>query len=1116
MPSNSASAHSKDVKRRIVERLRDKPFERAFEDETFRELLEEDALGEAPIFTADAIAGLNEARELRHQKRAATAPSLFFSNKSVLIVPGFLGSQLRDDGPAGNDLIWIDPKLYITSTAQRSELSALQMAPWKEGEPERDRDPNVSVREDGGVPIIYAGLKYYLESGRCEVRTAGFDWRKDIDGSAGRLVQTIRAFANEHPGRPFFLVAHSQGSLVARRALQVLGKEEARRLVNRLILLGPASYGTFSAAFAIAGNHSLIASLANYGLKWPDNLKEVMQSFSGLYQLLPWKPGTVGMDPGGMAASDFWETGVDRDRLAEFFRWGAAVDTSFFNDRTSIILGDDPDTPSAVRFVDGVLTTVETAQGDGTVPDACAILDGVSDLARAAGADHMTLPLKHPVMQTIWRIITANLTMQSFRNPSFTPGEHKIMPLPEPVDLFKLAGVRRAESRPRPGGKRKAARAVDPAQIDLAAAPPSPTVRRLRVFSYDPLLAIDPDSLGQESIVLKLNWDDESNDGLKLQPGPIGEYLEVVDYDPASRCFYAPVDLNHPNLLAQDGVPLSESDPQFHQQMVYAVGMATIAIFERALGRVIQWSPHLERDDTGEVVRTDSEFVRRLRIYPHAMREPNAYYDPARKAVLFGYFPAEGRPGGRLIPNGTVFTCLSYDVIAHEITHAILDGCHRYFLESSNADVLAFHEAFADIVALFQHFSHPEVLRAQIAKVDGQLDAEGLLGELAQQFGEAMGMHGSLRSYLGKRNDKGVWEPIKPDPTLIGSTDEPHDRGSLLVAAMFTAFLTIYNHNTKDLLRIASSNHNLLPHLHADLISRMTHEAARAAKHLLTMAIRALDYAPPVDLNFGNYLRALITSDYDISPSDGVLHRVAIVDAFRQWGIYPEHVTSLSVDSLLWYPPQSATLKLNLEIFREILNIGSGNLNLDRAELYQRQRGVQAQLHDWMREHFAVDPKLATEWGLDVSPGAPQTIARDDRPKLVESGQPRHLPKFEIHSVRRCRRIGPDGQERVDILIEVLQRRDGYFDEGDQAAADAGRPPKGGKDFIFRGGATLIVDPRAGRIRFAIIKLIGSASRLEKVRDYYGGHDAALGLRGNYFRPDRDANPFPHLHGTED
>ena len=34
----------------------------------------------------------------------------------------------------------------------------------------------------------------------------------------------IRSFASEHARRPFFLVAHSQGSLVARRALQILGR----------------------------------------------------------------------------------------------------------------------------------------------------------------------------------------------------------------------------------------------------------------------------------------------------------------------------------------------------------------------------------------------------------------------------------------------------------------------------------------------------------------------------------------------------------------------------------------------------------------------------------------------------------------------------------------------------------------------------------------------------------------------------------------------------------------------------------------------------------------------------------------------------------------------------
>lgn len=29
--------------------------------------------------------------------------------------------------------------------------------------------------------------------------------------------------------------------------------------------------------------------------------------------------------------------------------------------------------------------------------------------------------------------------------------------------------------------------------------------------------------------------------------GPVGEYLEVVDRDPASGCCYTPVDLNDPN-----------------------------------------------------------------------------------------------------------------------------------------------------------------------------------------------------------------------------------------------------------------------------------------------------------------------------------------------------------------------------------------------------------------------------------------------------------------------------------------------------------------------------------------------------------------------------------------
>ena len=87
----------------------------------------------------------------------------------------------------------------------------------------------------------------------------------------------------------------------------------------------------------------------------------------------------------------------------------------------------------------------------------------------------------------------------------------------------------------------------------------------------------------ENQVPLRVRWEED------LRPGPIGEYVEVIDCDPASRSFYASVDLNDPALLAQDGLPPAEGVPQFHQQMVYALVMTTVQQFEWALGRVVLW-----------------------------------------------------------------------------------------------------------------------------------------------------------------------------------------------------------------------------------------------------------------------------------------------------------------------------------------------------------------------------------------------------------------------------------------------------------------------------------------------------------------------------------------------
>lgn len=81
-------------------------------------------------------------------------------------------------------------------------------------------------------------------------------------------------------------------------------------------------------------------------------------------------------------------------------------------------------------------------------------------------------------------------------------------------------------------------------------------VRRLNGYALDPGFSTRLDTMGVNEIVYEIKWED-------LQPGPIGEYFEVIDYDPASNCFYDPVDLNAKEILAQNGLPASEGIPNF-------------------------------------------------------------------------------------------------------------------------------------------------------------------------------------------------------------------------------------------------------------------------------------------------------------------------------------------------------------------------------------------------------------------------------------------------------------------------------------------------------------------------------------------------------------------------
>ena len=653
-----------------------------------------------------------------------------------------------------------------------------------------------------------------------------------------------------------------------------------------------------------------------------------------------------------------------------------------------------------------------------------------------------------------------------------------------------------------------------------AARVPAPVTRRLRILAFDPSLAQRLETSTFNEICIEIPWE-------PLAAGPVGEFVEVVDYDPASGVFYHPVELGHPDLIAQDGLGPSESNPQYHQQMVYAVAMTTIHHFQRALGRVALWADRRVKGEDGQYA---TQFVRRLRLYPHALRDRNAYYSPAKKALLFGYFPVTAKDQHNT-PGTLVFTCLSHDVIAHETTHALLDGVHPRFNEATNVDVHAFHEAFADIVALFQHFSYPAVLESQINRTRGDLHTENLLAQLAQQFGRATGRGAALRDALGSHVD-GVWRPRKPDPHALDDVTGAHARGAILVAAVFRAFLLIYRARTADLFRIATSGTGKLPEgeIHPDLTRRLAAEAAKCADRVLQMCIRAIDYCPPVDITFGGFLRGIITADLDFAPEDKASFRLVFIESFREWGIYPRGVSSMGADALAWPAGE--------ELMQELIAEGSmhhlpsdlrghlkpfvldaarnWNLESDRFQVWKDLDRLRPALWQWLRGGDSYGRDYARLFGLVIDGAeAPATLSRG------KDG----LPAVEIHSVRPATRRSLQGTTKIDLVIEVTQRREGYFDTDVQQQMDAGGVQGIPPDFIYRAGATIVIDPATRDVR-RVIRTPGTISdnrEMDRVRRFrMGGHeggnafDGGLGRSRRLERDDDRDEPFAQLHAAEE
>ncbi len=544
-----------------------------------------------------------------------------------------------------------------------------------------------------------------------------------------------------------------------------------------------------------------------------------------------------------------------------------------------------------------------------------------------------------------------------------------------------------------------------------------PVWRPLQIYSTDP----SDSQLDGAQVVVNVAYEE-------LAPGPVGALFEVVGYDSQRHTSQLPLDLNDPRLLCTQGLAPNPG-AQFQMQMTYAVAMATYQAFSKALGRELHWGFNAPR----------------LRLFPFDSEMINAYYCRESQSIRFGWYQSDDRrqqiaddapdPSNLRIRNlckSKVFTSLSHDIIVHEVSHAILDGLRPHFLMPYHRDTLALHEGFADLVAIFQHFSHRKLLEIAISRSRGKVSESHLLTDIARQFGQTQkDTRAALRTAVDayECNEHGLCS-IK---LTYGRGLEIHKLGSVLVSAVFEAFTKVFDRKAKRYIDIATAGTGILPQgaISPALTEVLAKEAAELATQFMSICIRALDYCPPMAVTFGDYLRAMITADNDLVPSDPYGYREALVDAFVLRGIPIEGIENFSQEAILW-PVRHVEVDPRL---LPIIKFSTNEFKDGSTEPGQHYRTRANRLAEYLFRDGALK-----RLGLQATCGNHHLFREVGTPCL--------------DSVRVSRRVGPDGQLETDLIVEVTQQIETELD---------GRP------FPVMHGATIIINA-FGEVRFVIQK----------------------------------------------
>ncbi|MEL6866430.1 MAG: hypothetical protein AAFP19_18540 [Bacteroidota bacterium] len=222
----------------------------------------------------------------------------------------------------------------------------------------------------------------------------------------------------------------------------------------------------------------------------------------------------------------------------------------------------------------------------------------------------------------------------------------------------------------------------------------------------------------------------------------------------------------------------NKSPGPFDVAHAYAVSRIVLNMYRRALYQTGVSLKEGERDKNG-LYNFSKRWESKLRLNVYAFNKgKSVYVNKSQNVILFGF-----------IKNGdkTIYTCRSFDVVAHETGHAVFYALRKEHEGYANLQTRVIEESFCDLTIILALLSQLDMCDTVISMCQMNLWNPNFLSRIAEQFGKhCKTEHGeALRCII----DEDYCAQMRKKPLIFTTI---HDHSINFTGAIYEFLVTIF------------------------------------------------------------------------------------------------------------------------------------------------------------------------------------------------------------------------------------------------------------------------------------------------------------------------------------